>query len=60
MFEIGDTVKVIATGAVGRIKGWHEGSGMYLVEFNNNFRTREWLADYELKLTKRKRSEPTH
>jgi len=48
MYPVRGYVKVIATGATGRVEERHEGSSKYLVEFNRNFSTRQWLTESEL------------
>jgi hypothetical protein len=48
MYSVRGYVKVIATGATGRVEERHEGSSKYLVEFNRNSSTRQWLTESEL------------
>jgi len=48
MYPVRGYVKVISTGATGRVEERHEGSGKYLVEFNRNPSTRQWLTESEL------------
>ncbi len=47
-FQLEEYVKVIATGAVGRIEQWTEGPNKYFVEFNRDSGTRKWFAPNEL------------
>ena len=48
MFQLEDYVKVIATGAVGRIEQWTEATDQFLVEFNRDSSTRLWFSRGEL------------
>ena len=48
MYPVRGYVKVIATGATGRVEERHEGSSKYLVEFNRNLSRRQWLTESEL------------
>ncbi len=49
VFRLEQHVEVIATGEIGRVEQWHEGSRKYWVEFNRDFATREWFLPEELK-----------
>ena len=48
MLKVEEYVKVIATGAIGRIEQWHQDSDKYWVEFDRNFGTRLWFTEGEL------------
>jgi hypothetical protein len=47
-FRLEDYVRVIATGAIGRIEQWTEATNQYLVEFNRDSGTRQWFKAAEL------------
>jgi hypothetical protein len=48
MFQLEEYVKVIATGAIGRIEQWTQATNQYLVEFKRDSSTRKWFAESEL------------
>lgn len=48
MYQVRQYVKVIATGATGRIEARQDDSGKYLVEFDRNPRTRQLFSESEL------------
>lgn len=47
-FELRDYVRVIATGEIGRVESWTSATDQYWVEFNNDFKTRQWFKPIEL------------
>ena len=50
MLSLEQYVKVIETGAVGRVEQWTSGPDLYSVEFNRDFATRKWFKESELEL----------
>lgn len=48
MYQSHRYVKVIATGAIGRIEERHDGSGRYFVEFDRDPITRQWFSESDL------------
>jgi hypothetical protein len=54
MFQLEEYVKVIATGAIGRIEQWTQETDQYFVEFNRDSSTRQWFTPAELE-----RAEPS-
>jgi uncharacterized protein (DUF1330 family) len=48
MLNLTQYVKVVATGAIGRIEQWTQATNQYLVEFNRDSSTRQWFAESEL------------
>ncbi len=48
MLQLEQYVKVIATGAIGRIEQWTEATDQYLVEFNRDSGTRKWFTAGEV------------
>jgi hypothetical protein len=48
MFQLEEFVKVIATGAIGRIEQWTQATDQYLVELNRDSSTRKWFTAAEL------------
>jgi hypothetical protein len=47
-FRLEEYVRVIATGATGRVEQWTEATHQYLVEFNRDSGTRQWFNAAEL------------
>jgi hypothetical protein len=54
MFQLEEYVKVIATGAIGRVEQWTQETDQYFVEFNRDSSSRQWFAPAELE-----RAEPS-
>jgi hypothetical protein len=48
MYQIHRYVKVIASGATGRVEERRDGSGRYFVEFDRDPSTRQWFSESEL------------
>jgi hypothetical protein len=47
-FQLEESVRVIATGAIGRIEQWTQQTDQYMVEFNRDSGTRQWFNADEL------------
>jgi hypothetical protein len=48
MLNLTQYVKVVATGAIGRIEQWTQATNQYLVEFNRDSATRQWFTESDL------------
>ena len=48
MLNLTQYVRVVVTGAIGRIEQWTQATNQYLVEFNRDSSTRQWFAESEL------------
>jgi len=48
MLNLTQYVRVVVTGAIGRIEQWTQATNQYLVEFNRDSSTRQWFAESDL------------
>lgn len=48
MLNLTQYVRLVTTGAVGRIEQWTQATDQYLVEFNRDSSTRQWFAESDL------------
>ena len=51
MLNLTQYVRIVATGAIGRIEQWTQATNQYLVEINRDSSTRQWFAESELEPT---------